>query len=143
MPFAALQQQWQEDEVGPHRGEQVRVEDALPLRQGDVERQALGDHADVVHHDVDPAEVAERALADGAEIVVPAHVARHADRLDAGGPCLGGDGIGARRVHVGRDDCGARARERECGGASDAASRAGDHRDATFEVLHGGASSPW
>ena len=145
MAFALTEQQRQEHVVAADHGHQIGVDDALPLGDRDVFRQAVGQDADVVHHDVDPAKLSQREVTDRHERIWHADVGRVRRSIRAVACDVRGEfcsGVEVDRHHVGTP-CrqGARA------GQTDPAGGAGDDRDLAAQLLHHATGStthePW
>ena len=118
------------------------------LEAGDVGLHELPRHpaADVVHHDVEPAEGVDGGLRERGHLVEVGQVGGHDDRLAAQGLHLRGDLVQLVLRAGGQDDVGAGLGEREGAGGPDPAAGSGDDRDPVVETKslehHGGTLTP-
>jgi hypothetical protein len=105
---------------------------------GDLERRRRAVDAGIVDEDVDPPELAARALDHRGEVGTLGDVGGGGDGASSHLPYLGGGAFRAGAIQLGDDDVRAQLCQLERGGASDAAARAGDDGDLSFQ-LHGGS----
>src|SRR5438046_5569569 len=127
-------QEWEEHEVAAYDTEQVDIDDAMPCLDRYRFNGSHGEHADVVHDDIDLTEGIERAVAQRGEVLAARHVALDRLRCARRVADLGRDRSGSRDVDVAHDDPAAATRQRHRRGAPDAAATTGDHRHRRADV---------
>src|SRR5438132_6773399 len=68
-------QEWEEHDVAAYDTEQVDIDDAMPCLDRYRFNGSHGEHADVVHDDIDLTEGIERAVAQRGEVLVASDIA--------------------------------------------------------------------